>query len=77
MTRRGDSFRADVKELDKLIDAARELRRNYAELRCDYAEQEWASIIARILDMRNSNSPSTNGLLAIAITRLSASLNPK
>lgn len=60
----GESFTQDDVALTELVQTAIALRRP------DQTTAQRCSDLARTLDARNRRSPSTNGLLAIAIDRL-------
>lgn len=62
----GDSFEADSMEFNTLLRKARQYKLLYPQ----YSNAELASGIAKMLDERNPRSPSTNGLLAIALVRM-------
>jgi hypothetical protein len=62
----GHSFEADVREFDTLLRKSRQYKLLYPQ----HSEAELASGIAKMLDQRNPRSPSTNGLLAIALVRM-------
>lgn len=60
----GDSFGYDTTVVDDLVEQAVALHDSR------FTKRERCHALAKTLDVRNPRSPSTNGLLAIAVDRL-------